>query len=69
MRPETLKRRLEVLRQRAADARPMPPVPVVLCGEGESTEEARKRAGVDPGAFCVMVREVDASTPRPEATP
>lgn len=66
---ETLRKRVEALQQRALDATPPVPVPVVLCGEGESTEDARLRAGVAPGAFCVLVQTVDFSVPRPEATP
>jgi hypothetical protein len=69
MRPETFRKRLEVLHQRAANARPMAPVPVVLAALGESAGDALARAGVDPGRLHVLVRTVDASTPRPEATP
>ncbi len=67
MRPETFRKRLEVLRQRAVDARPIAPTPVLFAAEGESTADARQRAGVPPGAFCVVITTVDMSTPRPEA--
>lgn len=68
MRPETLRRRVEVLRQRHLDAIPPAPTPVVICGEGESTAEARARAGVDPGAFAVVVHVEDMGIPRPEGS-
>jgi hypothetical protein len=64
MKPETFRKRLEVLRQRAVDAQPMPPTPVIYAEAGESNEDARQRAGVDPGRFCVIVHTIDASTPR-----
>ena len=69
MRPETFRKRLEVLRQRAVDAKPMAPTPVIYAETGETIEDARKRAGVDPGRFCVIVHTEDFSVPRPEATP
>ena len=69
MRPETLRRRVEVLRQRHLDAIPPQPVPVLICAEGESTAEARERAGVDPGTFAVIVQQQDMSVPRPEGSP
>lgn len=68
MTPETLRRRIAALQQRAADARPMPAATIVLAALGESPEDAKKRAGVEPGAFCIVVKTIDASTPR-EATP
>jgi hypothetical protein len=64
MRPETFRKRLEVLRQRAVDAQPMAPTPVIYLEDGESDDEARVRCGVDPGRFCVIVHTVDASTQR-----
>lgn len=67
MRPETYRKRLEVLRQRAVDAKPLPPVPVVIADLGESPADALARAGVDPGRRHVVVEVVDYSTPRPEA--
>lgn len=69
MRPETLRRRLDVIQQRHLDAQPIPPVPVILAEDGESSEDTRTRCGVDPGAFCVIVHTVDFSVPRPEASP
>lgn len=65
MRPETFRKRLEVLRQRAANARPMAPVAIVLAALGETAADACKRTGVDPGRPCIVVRTIDASTPRP----
>lgn len=63
MRPETLKRRLEVLRQRAADARPPQPVRVVIGEMGETREQIRQRFEMKPIDIAVCV--VDFSVPRP----
>ena len=69
MTPNTFRKRLDVLRQRHQDAQPMAPIPVIYAEAGESSADARNRAGVDPARFCVIVHTEDFSVPRPEATP
>lgn len=65
MRPETLRRRVEALRQRREDSEPLGPVPVIIAEMGESPADARRRHGVpDDVALCVVVTPVDMSVPR-----
>ena len=59
-----LRRRVEVLHLLRLNATPLPPIPVIIAGEGERPDQARQRAGVALGAFCVIVETTDASTPR-----
>ena len=85
MTPETLKRRVEALKQKRIDAQPPPPALIVMRSlpgsarteggripellDGETAEQARVRLGYPEGTFVITIEEVDASTPRPEATP
>lgn len=64
MRPETLRKRVEALRQRREDAEPLGKVPVLLVRLGEDVDEVKARAGVAPGQFCVCLMERDFSIPR-----
>jgi len=66
VRPETLRRRVEALQQRRLDAIPPAPVPVVVAQAGESPADARKRLGIAPDAFTVIVETTDMSVPRPD---
>lgn len=59
-----LRRRVEVLHLRRANATPPPPIPVVFAKEGETPPEARQRAGLSPTALCIVMKVTDASVPR-----
>jgi len=66
MRPETLRRRIDVLAQRHIDSRPMKPNTVCFAEGDESAAETLARLGIDPENFGIVVRitAVDASSPR-----
>lgn len=81
MTPNTFRKRLDVLRQRAVDAQPPPPALIVMRSlpgsarteggripellDGETSEQARVRLGYPEGTTLIVIEEVDASTPRP----
>jgi len=71
MRPETLRRRIDVLAQRHIDSRPMKPNVIVFAEGGESAAETLARLGIVAEDFGTLIRitPADSSTPRPEDSP
>jgi len=66
MRPETLRRRIEVLHQRHLDAQPMRPNAVCFAEGDETAEQAIERLGINREDFgtLVIVTRADMSVPR-----